>query len=148
MRTLAELPTLVSWLCATAKMALPLGSLSENCWPRARRILMPRMAAKRQARSIRMAAWSLVLEIMTMLWSLTVRAWWRAFTAMVVVLPHWRLQHRIRYLASRSSTWAWVALGWKLRADLAHSETFCGSGVGTSGISASGRGGAAASMRS
>ena len=41
--------------------------------------------------------------------------------AIVVVLPHWRLQHRMRYLALVSRTSACLISGWKLRAVFAHS---------------------------
>ena len=70
---------------------------------------------------MRIAAWALVLERITMHWSGVVRAWWRALMAIVVVLPHWRLQHRMRYLALVSRTSACLISGWKLRAVFAHS---------------------------
>ena len=67
MRTLAVLPTLKSRLWGTAKIELPLGSLSENRWPRALRILMPKAAAKLPARSMRIEARRLLREMITML---------------------------------------------------------------------------------
>ena len=59
--------------------------------------------------------------------------------AMVVVFPHWRLQHRMRYLALVSRTSACLISGWKLRAVLAHSLAIAGPLPGGRG-SVSGRG--------
>src|SRR6187402_3383446 len=46
--------------------------------------------------------------------------------AILVVLPHWRLQHRIRYFDVLSRTSICLGSGWKLSFSLAHSLAFAG----------------------
>src|SRR6187549_2748226 len=134
MRMWALRPRLVSWVWGTAQMRLPLGSLSENDWPSTRRVGWPRVMANSVAFSMRMPACSLERAMMTMrrfgVWS----AAWRALMEMVVVLPHWRLQQSMRYLAGVSRTSACLALGVKPRCFWAHSEVLAGSGLGFSGV--------------